>query len=235
MTMMTQTDPPYPRSSGHAGDPLPDRQQDRSERATEVAHDAADEARSVAHTAQHEAGRVADEVRDQVANLTESAREQLHDQARIQTDHLGEAIGNLGERIQALADGRPEEAGQAQELARNIAGQVKDVSGRIETLGFDGAVDALQRYARRRPGAFLAGAAAVGFAAARLTQGATSASDAGSGSTGSRPSTRPSGQQSGLGDEGDTARPLPSSIDTDRRPLEGSDPIVLPELERRRR
>jgi hypothetical protein len=227
--MMTQTDPLRPRSTDPGGHDPQERHRDTRDRGAEVAQDAKDEARSVAHTAQHEAGRVADEVRHQATHLTESAREQLHHQARSQTEHLGEAIGGMGDRIQALADGRPEDAGNVQELARSIAEQAKTVSRRIDELGFDGSVDELQRYARRRPGAFLAGAAAIGFVAARLTQGARQAGDDRSDP---RSTSRSMGHaelgQPQIGDRGaDVPPPLPA--EEARQPLRDDDPIVLPE------
>jgi hypothetical protein len=228
--MMTQTDPLRPRSSDPGGHDPQEHHRDTRERGAEVAQDAKQEARSVADTARHEAGRVADEVRHQATNLTHSTREQLHHQAQSQTEHLGEAIGGMGDRIQALADGRPEDAGNVQDLARSIADQARTVSRRIDELGFDGSVDELQRYARRRPGAFLAGAAALGFAAARLTQGARAASDdrsaPGSGSRTVGRHTEPG--QPRIGDRGaDVPPPLPA--DEARQPLRDDDPIVLPE------
>jgi hypothetical protein len=230
--MMTQTDPLRPRSTdpgGHdpGGHDPQERHRDTRDRGAEVAQDAKDEARSVADTAQHEAGRVADEVRHQATHLTESAREQLHQQARSQTEHLGEAIGGMGDRIQALADGRPEDAGNVQDLARSIAEQAKTVSRRIDELGFDGSLDELQRYARRRPGAFLAGAAALGFVAARLTQGARQAGDDRSDPRSTSMGHAEFGQPQ-IRDRGaDVPPPLPA--EGAGQPLRDGDPIVLPE------
>jgi hypothetical protein len=170
---MTQRDP-LPPTGGH-GDAS-----GAKERGTAVAHETKDEAASVARTAQHEAGRVADEVRHQTRDLVEDARHELHQQARTQTEHLGGAMSSLGERMHALAEGRPEDAGQVQDVAHRIADQVEHLAHRVDELGFDGAVSELQRFARRRPGAFLAGAAALGFAASRLARGATDDGDTGS-------------------------------------------------------
>jgi hypothetical protein len=149
----------------------------------EVADHASEQAQQVADTARTEAGNVVDEARQQVSVVTDEAQRQLRGQAHEQTQRLGGALGGLGDRLQALADGRPEEAGPIGEYAETIAAQTRDIAGRIEDLGFDGVLNEVQRFARRRPGAFLIGAAVAGFASARLGRGAKEA-DSGRGPDG---------------------------------------------------
>jgi len=141
----------------------------------QVAADAREQAEEVAATARQSAAEVTEEAKHQAIDLAEDARRQLHDQARQQTDHLGAAIQDLGHKLHALADGRTEETGQVGEYTDRIADQVDRIGGRVQELGFDGTVDELQRFARRRPGAFLLGAAAAGFAVSRLGRGAKDA------------------------------------------------------------
>ncbi len=160
------------------------------ERGAAVAHDVKDEASAVAGTAKDQAGRVADEARHQARDLAEDARQQLRQQASTQTEHLGAAVGHLGERVQALADGRPEDAGPVGDVVARLGDQVQEIASRVDELGFDGAVDELQRFTRRRPGAFLAGAAALGFAATRLAQGVKADQDSGSSSDGAMSGTQ---------------------------------------------
>ena len=50
------------------------------------------------------------------------------------------------------------------------------MADRLNSKGFDGVVDDVQAFARRRPGAFLAIAAATGFVAGRLFRGAQASS-----------------------------------------------------------
>lgn len=140
-----------------------------------VAGEAQQQAGAVADTAKHETAKVVDDAKHHVQDLTQDAKHQLHQQARSQTEQLGGVVSTLGERVQALADGKPEEAGPIGDYASSIAGQVQHLAGEVDRLGFDGVMDEVQRFARRRPGAFLAGAAVAGFAAARLASGARSA------------------------------------------------------------
>jgi hypothetical protein len=165
----------------------------------QLAEDTRTQAREVAGTARESVAEVADEAKHQAIDLAEDARRQLHDQARQQTDHLGGAIQDLGQKLHALADGRTEEAGRVGDYTDRVADQVERIGVRVQELGFDGTVDELQHFARRRPGAFLLGAAAAGFAVSRLGRGATDAQeqDQGGHSQTQQPagdrSTRPSG------------------------------------------
>lgn len=141
----------------------------------EVAGHAREEGGHVADTARDQAGRVADEARRQTNDVMAEARETVREQARAQTDRAGSALDDLGSRVQALADGRPEEAGQLPDYAERLASQVNELAGRVDELGLDGLLEETQRFARRRPGAFLLGAAAAGFAVSRLGRGAKDA------------------------------------------------------------
>lgn len=55
--------------------------------------------------------------------------------------------------------------------AQSVASTVADETSHVGTTGFDGMVDDVESFARRRPGAFLAGAAVAGVAASRLGRG----------------------------------------------------------------
>lgn len=162
-----------------------------------VADDAREHVHEVADTAREGVAEVAEEAKHQAIDLAEDARQQLHTQARLQTDHLGEAIQDLGRKLHALADGRTDETGQVGDYADRVADRVGHIGDRMQELGFDGTVDELQRFARRRPGVFLIGAAAAGFAVSRLGRGAKDAQqdaqqDDGRSSAGERVSGQPS-------------------------------------------
>lgn len=152
-------------------DERPDTTDVAQQRGREVAGEARQRGQQVADTTREEAGRVVDEATTQAAHVMETARQELHHQARQQTDHAGDALAHLGQRVQALADGRREDAGPVGDYAERIADQVQGLARRVDELGFDGLIEETQRFARRRPGAFLIGAAAAGFAVSRLGRG----------------------------------------------------------------
>lgn len=143
--------------------------------AKEVVEDAREQAKEVAESARSGAAEVVEEAKHQASDLVADARAQLHGQARQQTDQLGRTIQGLGDKLHAVADGRPEDAGQVTDYADRLADQVEQLGGRVSELGFDGTIEELQRFARRRPGMFLLGATAAGFAVARLGRGARDA------------------------------------------------------------
>jgi uncharacterized protein YjbJ (UPF0337 family) len=157
-----------------------DTKQAAAEQGQQVKEEASQQARAVTGTAKDQASQVADEARTQAGGLAEDAKQQLHQQAEQQTEQLGGVIGQFGQRVEALASGRPEEAGPLGDYADSIADQVQQLAGRVDQLGFDGMVDEVQRFARRRPGAFLAAAAVAGFAVSRVGRGAKDAQDSSS-------------------------------------------------------
>jgi hypothetical protein len=147
--------------------------------AQEVASTAADRGKAVAGTTAEQAQNVVATARDQVSEVSQQASAQasqvvgevkshLYGQAQAQTDQLGQALGRLAGQLEALIDGHPQDAGPAADLARQAAGQVGRMAARTKEGGFDGVVADVQRFARRRPVVFLAGAVTAGFAVGRL-------------------------------------------------------------------
>ena len=144
-----------------------------TEKSKEVASTASDQAKAVGETAREQAGQVRQEVAHQGREVVAQATAKLQDQGRAQTRELASTVRGWADQTRALADGRPQEAAQLAPYARQAADRVANVAGKLEERGFDGALDDLQRFARRRPGVFLLGAAAAGFGVGRLLRGAS--------------------------------------------------------------
>jgi hypothetical protein len=145
------------------------------EQGRQVADTAKGEARGVAEEAKGQAGRVAEEAKEQGRNLLSEAQSQLRQQASSQTDRAAGFVQEIAGSLRALSEGRTEEAGPLGDYARQATQQVQQFADRIEQRGFDGLVQDVQRFARRRPGGFLLGAAVAGFATGRLVRGARDA------------------------------------------------------------
>lgn len=139
-----------------------------AEQAQGVATAATSAAQQVTAAASEEASRVAGEVAAQGRNLVEETKSQLHQQAAGQTERVSQSLRKLSDEARALSQGRADESGPLREYVEQAASQISTVAARIEERGFDGIVSDLQQFARRRPGAFLLGAAAAGFAAGRF-------------------------------------------------------------------
>lgn len=190
-----------------------------SEQAGQVSSAAVGQAGEVAGAAADHARQVASQAASQAAGLVDEARGAVRRQADAQTSQLGEALGGLRDQFQALLDGRPEDAPSLAGHGREVVGRLDRLAGRLQSGGVDGALAEVQRFARRRPGAFLAGAGLAGFAAGRLLR----ASRERDGSSGS-------GGGGAEGATGDRAWPY-SAQGLPTEGLPADDPTVVPAAE----
>lgn len=158
-----------------------------SEQAAGVAGAAKDQTRDVATAAVGAAGDVVETAAEKVAevkqeatvqakNLVTEATTQVRSQAETQTVRLAEGIAGIGDQLRALADGRPEEAESVRQYLQQGADKLGTVADRLQSQGLEGAIDDLQRFARRRPGVFLLGALGLGLGVGRVVRGAQAAS-----------------------------------------------------------
>jgi hypothetical protein len=150
----------------------------------EVAGAATEGARQVASEASRQASQLTSEALSSARTLVGEATGSLRDQAGQQTERAASGLRTLSDQVRALAEGRADEAGAAGDYARQAGEKLQQVADRLESGGIEGALSDLQGFARRRPGVFLLGAAAAGFAVGRLVRGAQAAnsSDGGNGS-----------------------------------------------------
>ena len=153
-----------------------------AEQAEELRDTVKDHAGDVASSARDQAGEVARTARSETQQVVDRTRSAVESEARQRTDDLAKSMRSIGDGIQALADGRPEDAGPVVGYARDAATRVGEVAQRLESRGYDGLVDDVSRFARRRPGVFLAGAGLLGFAIGRVIRsGGASGNGAGRG------------------------------------------------------
>jgi hypothetical protein len=127
-----------------------------------------DQAADVAQTAREQAHDVARTARSETEQVVERTKDAMGDEARHRTEELARSVRRIGDGLDALADGRPEDAGPVAGYARDAAARVGDVAQRLESRGYDGLVEDVSDFARRRPGVFLAGAGLLGFAVGRV-------------------------------------------------------------------
>jgi hypothetical protein len=148
-----------------------------ADKSREVAESASEQAGALAGTAREQAAEVGAEVAHQGRQVLSQATTKLHEQGRQQTHALASTVRGWADQTRALADGHPEQAGQIAGYARDAADRAAQAAGTLEERGFDGIVDDVQRFARRRPGVFLLGAAIAGFGAGRLIRSAPGATE----------------------------------------------------------
>lgn len=149
--------------------------QTASQAGSQVASTAADQAKQVAHETQRQA-----------KDLVDQGRTQLKDQAVSQQQKAAEGLNSIAQQMRGLADGSSEGApGPVRDLLQQASGSVESFASMLQNKEPAELLDEVRRFARRKPGMFLLGAAVAGIAAGRMTSGAKAAhSDSGSGHQG---------------------------------------------------
>jgi hypothetical protein len=157
----------------------------RSE-AADVARTAAERGGQVAGTAGDQASRVASEATRQARDLLREGRGQLTEQAREGQRKAATGLRALSDQLHQMAE-RSDEQGTASEVVRQAAERTSTVASWLEDREPGDLLDEVRRFARRKPGVFLAGAALAGVVVGRLTRGAIDAkSDDDSGASGAQ-------------------------------------------------
>ena len=104
-----------------------------------------------------------------------TTRQQLSEQAEQRAQHTARGLRTFADQLQALGDGRPQEAGTAAEWTREIQQRVRHLSDRLDSGGVDGVLRDLSGFARRRPLVFLGACMAAGAVVGRLVKDAAGA------------------------------------------------------------
>lgn len=142
--------------------------------AADVARVAADKGGAVASTVGEQANRVASETGQQARNLLHEGREQLTGQARHGQQRAADGLHTVATQLRQMAE-NGDEKGVVSEVARQAADRTHSVASWLERREPGDLVNEVRRFARRKPGVFLLGAALAGVAVGRLTRGAVAA------------------------------------------------------------
>lgn len=195
-----------PEGSREVGTATSSGREDVQAQAQEVGQKASQEASQVAGSARDSATQVKEEAAVQTRRVAREAADAAKREAHDQTSRAASALQRTGDQLQALGEGRPDEAGPVGDYVQRAASQVQDWAQRIESRGLDGVLADLQRFARRKPGTFLLGAAAAGMVAGRLARN-TSGDSPGTSSTGAAAADRPAPPSARSGPDVNNADP----------------------------
>lgn len=160
-----------------------------ADRAKDAARDARGEVATVAYDARDQAATVVHEVQDGVRDVVDEARTVVHDEADRQTHTVAESVRRLAGDLRSMAERADHETAASDYIGR-IGRSLDDVARRLDQGGVDGALDEIRTFARRHPGAFLAGSAASGFAVARVLRHASAPNGSSGPSRGTQPEAR---------------------------------------------
>jgi hypothetical protein len=143
--------------------------------AAEVGRTAADAAGQVAGTAAEQARNVGQEAKSQARDLVGEARREVQQQARNGQQKATDGIRALVQELREMAEGG-QQSGPASEIARQAADRADRLADWLGQREPGDLIEEIRTFARRRPGAFLAGTALAGVLAGRLTRGVVDAS-----------------------------------------------------------
>jgi hypothetical protein len=145
-----------------------DTKQVAREQGQQVKGSAQDAASNVAGTAGERAREIQQQAGTHARGVAQEAGRQVHNRAQQETERAGTALSTAGDQLRALAEGRIDDAGVFGDYAQQAADSVGRWAESIQDRGFDGLVDDLRTYARRKPGVFLVSAVAAGVIAGRF-------------------------------------------------------------------
>lgn len=138
--------------------------------ARSVAGDAKDGARQVTQTAKAEARDVAAETQQQARELFNQLRSEATDQASGQAQRAAGGLRTLASELGEMADGG-QHHGVASDVARQASDRARSFADWLEQREPGDILNEARDFARRKPGTFLAAAAALGFLGGRMTRG----------------------------------------------------------------
>jgi hypothetical protein len=138
--------------------------------AKDVAQEAGGQAKKLAADAQDQVREVAGDIKDHARELMEQTRSEARHQADEGTKRAAGGLRTVGQQLQALREGRVQDAGPLSGYADQARAKVEALAARLDRDGVDGVASDLTGFARRRPGLFLLGCAGAGFALARIVR-----------------------------------------------------------------
>ena len=148
--------------------------------AKEVGREGVEAGQHVAQTAKGEAKQVAHEAKEKARDLMSELGDDVYGQAHAQQQRVASGLRSIGEELSSMAR-NSDQSGTATHLVSRAADRADSVAGWLENRDPGSLLDEVKRFARQRPGAFLAIAAGAGILAGRLAKGLT-ADSGGSGS-----------------------------------------------------
>jgi len=147
-----------------------------TEQAKTAGQSAARAGGDVMDTAKEQGRHVVAETGRQARDLYGQVRTQVSDQANNQQKRAVGGLYALGDEINRMAE-QGGQSGPATELARQASDKINQAAQWLEGKEPGHVLDEVKSFARRNPGAFLAGAAVLGVLAGRLSKNLMPESD----------------------------------------------------------
>jgi hypothetical protein len=162
MTQQTEHSPP--RTGSDTSVP-----ESAASEAAEVGKSAAKRTGEVTEVVGEQAKQVVSETGAQARHLFEVGVDQLREQASEGQHKLAGGLRSLADQLRQMTD-RTDGSGMAADLIQQVSERTNDAASWLESREPGDLVNEVRRFARQRPGMFLAGAAMAGVVVGRLTR-----------------------------------------------------------------
>ena len=174
-TESVATEPPlYDEPVYETGSEPGNKREAAKEEAAQVKDTATDAGRQVAGTAKEEAANVVAETKSQAKSLLSQARDELSSQGSAQKDKLTGTLHGFAKELGGMASAS-NESGPLTDLAQQASRKGGEIAHWLDNHDASDVLEEIKRFARRRPLAFLALAAAAGVVVGRVGRGAVAA------------------------------------------------------------
>jgi len=141
-----------------------------ADEAQRVGSAAVDATQGVAHEAATQASAVVDEAKDQLSHLVDQTKREVRTQLDARAEQAASGLQTFSRQLTALKEGRPQEAGGVGDVLSDLEQRVQRYAQSVQSRGPSALASDVTAFARRRPMAFLFGAAFAGFAVGRLVR-----------------------------------------------------------------
>lgn len=172
-----------------------------------VASQAADSGGHVLETAKSEAGEVVAEAAQNARQLWDQTRSELTAQAGTQQQRVAGGLQDLAQQLERMGQSTGQ-SGLASSLVQQVSERARSTAQWMEQREPGDLVTEAQRFASRKPGTFLAAAAALGFLGARVTRGLAASASSSASTAPVAPTATPTGGGGVDRDEVELGEPL---------------------------
>lgn len=169
--------------------------------AQQVGGQAMEGGKHVAEVGKEQAKNVTAETGQQAKELWAQTRSELLSQSAQQQDRVAAGLRSLSQELSSMVRSS-EQQGVASDLASQASQRIGDVAGWLEHRDPGSLVQEVKRFARQRPGTFLAAAAAVGLVGGRLSRGLVAEHQDSTATQADSPYGQPSAGTTGVGATG---------------------------------
>ena len=138
--------------------------------ASDVAREATQAAVGVKETAKTEVRSVVSDATEKAGEMMRTTHDELRSQVTAKTKDLSSTLDDIARQLSSMAESADDPQSPVAQLAHTAADQIRRQGQRLDEGGLEEIVSDVKRFARNRPGAFLLGTVAAGFAVGRLAK-----------------------------------------------------------------